>query len=63
MRRPMICVHAFNGRPLFLHMGEGSEDKVFLSKKPVVVVIRGQRYEVRETREEIEDFIEEAEET
>jgi len=53
----MICVHALNGRPMFVRLGE---DKVLLSKKPVVAVIRGQRYEVREDRKEIEGYIRDA---
>ena len=57
MRVPMIAVHAFNGKPLFVRL---DMDKVLLSKKPVVVIIRGQRFEVREDRKEIEGFIRDA---
>jgi hypothetical protein len=53
----MIAVHAFNGKPLFVRL---DTDKVLLSKKPVVVIIRGQRFEVREDRKEIEGFIRDA---
>jgi hypothetical protein len=57
MRTPMICVHALNGRPMFVRLGK---DKVLLSKKPVVAIIRDQRYEVREDRKEIEGYIRDA---
>ena len=57
MRVPMIAVHAFNGKPLFVRL---DTDKVLLSKKPVVVIIRGERFEVREDRKEIEGFIRDA---
>lgn len=57
MRKPIICVHALNGRPMFVRLGE---DKILRSEKPVVVVIGGQRYEVRESRKEIEKFIRDA---
>ena len=57
MKGPIICVHALNGRPMFVRLGK---DKILLSKKPVVIVLDDQRYEVRETRKEIEDFIKDA---
>jgi len=42
---------------MFVRLGE---DKILRSEKPVVVVIGGQRYEVRESRKEIEKFIRDA---
>ena len=56
-RARIVCVHALNGRPMFVRL---DDDKVLLSKKPVVAVIRGQRYEVREDRKEIEGYIRDA---
>ena len=56
-RLRVVCVHALNGRPMFVRLGE---DKFLLSKKPVVAIIRGDQYEVRESRKEIEQFIRDA---
>ncbi len=56
-RKRLVCVHALNGRPMFVKLGE---DKILLSKQPVVIEIGGQRYEVKESRKEIEGFIREA---
>jgi hypothetical protein len=42
---------------MFVRLGK---DKVLLSKKPVVAIIRDQRYEVREDRKEIEGYIRDA---
>ena len=54
----IVCVHAMNGRAMFVRLSHG--DKFLLSKKPVVAVIGGQQYEVREGRKEIEEFIRDA---
>ena len=56
-RAPIICVHALNGRPMFMRL---DKDKFLLSKKPVILVKNGERYEVREDRGEIEGFIRDA---
>jgi urease accessory protein UreE len=53
----IVCVHALNGRPLFMRL---DRDKFLLSKKPVVLIRDGERYEVREGREEIEEYIRDA---
>jgi hypothetical protein len=57
MRQPVICVHALNGRTMFVRLGE---DNILWSKKPLVAVIRGQRYEIKENRKEVEKIIREA---
>ena len=54
----VVCVHALNGRTMFVRLDNG--DKFLMSKKPVVAVILGQQYEVRESRKEIEGFIRDA---
>lgn len=56
-RGPVICVHKMNGHPAFVHV---DRDSILLSKRPVVVVMgNGGRFEVKESRKEIEAFIKE----
>lgn len=57
-RTKLICVHALNGRPLFFRYGK---DRVYLSLRPVEIETCDGRFKVRETRQEIEEFIEEVE--
>ena len=52
---PIICVHKMNGHPAFVRVGR---DRVLLSKRPIVVEREnGDRFEVKETRREIEGFL------
>lgn len=57
-RNRIVCVHALNSRTLCVRLDKG--DRFVMSANPVVAIIGGQRYEVRETRKEIESFIQEA---
>ena len=56
-RAQIVCVHALNGRPMFVRL---DKDRFLLSKKPVVLIRNGERYEVQEDREEVERYIREA---
>lgn len=53
----IVCVHALNGRPMFMRP---DKDRFLLSKKPVILIKNGERYEVQEDREEIEGYIRDA---
>lgn len=53
----IICVHRLKGgRPLCVHVGR---DKI-VSAKPVVVVVAGERIEVRESKKEIDALVKDA---
>ncbi len=58
MAVPMICVHRLNnGRPLFFRVGL---DRVVPLTKPVVVVVKDEKFEVCESKREIDKLIREA---